>query len=736
MDSKSFLLPNTEIFDEATSIDCIRQTLITLTNCKVEDSIIKSYIPKLLANINENTSDMVLEEVLLVLRQCFERKDKEIQDMVKSFFEKVNSSRPNFMAAIVCLNSAMNADKKMVIDDEIIKSIEKISEELAPQFHAFKLHKNYNYKEFKLSQKDALAVMLSIIKNFEIKSESVLETALFLWHLDTKLSTEIDFSAIISNTNEKLFQNLFVTLPRERFLFLCSDPKVPSIICPLIAEKLNDFSDVQFFLRVLSTPQSHIPIEKINDEIKSLTDCRILTARLRNPLLKNVDIWNHIIEILEEKYINDVAQCFLVNITDVSETLSELLLNVKKITPLLCQFYQKILSSSTEIKTQFSKSQLLSYIISNMTELPPFEFYNLINSLDIFKCINIFDHLILSNDISITKNLKEIKLPDLNESTQNLFINFVKSLDGNKETFFSNIPNDNTLILLIAYSLISIILYKPDDKNIPIKNLNQDNVIPFLILQIIGYETFYGDEEISDFVGFNKYDLIQSKIKSIKENICEFDIFTICKLINLIINSDSNLSVLILLFMTSDIWDTKIYNLSTEINENLLKSICSLNEYLQKSTYESRLTVQIKSFISKISNDILPFLLKNYESIKNNSLSASCFFKSKEEEICSQFLNQNCNIDCIKFFTSCFYIPPKCKIISPSQIKALYSNAVSNEKWEDASAIAALLSSCDKLSIIDPSINETIQFLLNINIDFNKRVPQFILNLIKYGRLV
>jgi hypothetical protein len=324
------LFPGATVFDGAEPIDYIRQSLIHLTTVPCDPSAILSYLEGIHSFINVDTEELLFSDLLLVIRQCFERADPQILTALPWFVEHGLESRVNLLAAIVALNAIKQAKSDYAPDEPVLEFLNGVADALSPQFHSFKPHKSYTIKGIELSAKEAISVMLCTLKILPIKTDALLTAALFLWHFEANPASSIDFPELLAGVDASLFQELFASRPRESFLFLCSDPIAPNAICPVIADKLNDFSDVAFFLKALPMPQVHLSDEVITNYLQSLTDCRFLSPRLRHPLLGKAKIWQAILGVLDQSTIQNAAECFLGNISDVAETISELLLGLPK----------------------------------------------------------------------------------------------------------------------------------------------------------------------------------------------------------------------------------------------------------------------------------------------------------------------------------------------------------------------------------------------------------------------
>ena len=100
------LLPSTPIFEGAQPVDCGRQSLIALTTEKINEKDICTYLKQVLPEIgSESTKNMVLDELLLVIKQCFMHNDPSIVEILDSYLQEASKSRGNLLASIVALNS-------------------------------------------------------------------------------------------------------------------------------------------------------------------------------------------------------------------------------------------------------------------------------------------------------------------------------------------------------------------------------------------------------------------------------------------------------------------------------------------------------------------------------------------------------------------------------------------------------------------------------------------------------
>lgn len=754
------LLPSTPIFEGAQPVDCGRQSLITLTTEKIEDKDIVTYLQQILPELSsENTQNMVLDELLLVIKQCFKRTNPSIVEILSSYLQEGSKSRANLLASIVALNSVVSAKEDYKIDDKTIEFLNKISDQLAPQFHSFKPRKLYNVFGFNLTQTEAISIMLSLINLIPITTEAVLEAALFLWHSSLPQAESINFIELLSNVQPQLFRALFESIPRERFLFLCSDPQAPSTICPSISTKLDDFSDVPFFLKALPLPQLHLSDETIGNAIETIKDCHILTPRLHHNLLQKVSTWVNILTYMDESSIINSAKCFVTNIVDVADTVAQLLLALPNINSIDCKFIDEVLNQDTEARSQLSRSEMLSFVISNLQRPPPIEFWQMIFSPEPFKhlegieigqypvaFLGLVHYLISSNRIFNESFFKTLSLPSIeDEETKSQLCTYIKSLDGKPATLFGNVPQNNNITLLVSIAIF-------DALNFPIKgktqilNYNEQNMLPYLAIQLSAIKSLIDDNRFIESFLVNKQenlDSVQKLIKKLKENISELDDLCICTIFDVLAsyhpfyNSPSVISNIILL--TSYLWFNNTYKASKGVNTRFCRSLHLLDQVLIYKPHGNRIAYQILTvfthFGTNDSDSFLHYLKDNSENFYSKKLDILHFFDNDEElcnKACSKFLTENSSIETIVFFQRCFINPPKVTINSPEKAESLYRGIVTKEQWNDATYIASFLANSGQLEIIKPTTDEIINILIHSRVPFDEGVPNSLLSLIQY----
>lgn len=749
--NNEFLLSSSQIFDGGNSIDCVRQSLLTLATEKVNPKDIAIYLEHALTELNSlDINDIMLDELLLIIRQCFDHNDPIIHDKLAKYLENPFQSRGHLLASIVALNGVVKSNPDYKVDDSTTKFLNQIAEELAPQFHSFKLKKRFVVNNLAITQSEALSMMLCIIKLIPISTEVVLAAVLFLWHSDIPQKNSSMFLDLISEIKPELFQELFKTIPRERFLFLCSDPQAPSTICPSIAIKLNDFSDVSFFLKSLPMPQLHLSEKTIEEAIKNITDCKILTPRLKHSLLSNIDTWKHILTIIDESSIESAAKCFITNIVDIADGISQLLLT-PEIKSIQCQFINEVLEQDSEARSQLSRSEMLAYIISTLTRSPPIEFWQMINSPEPFRLLpgiekgeypvaflGLIYYLISSNRIFDECYFESLTLPDIEPESKENLINYLKQLDGTPSTLFGNIPSDSNLILLIAISIYTS-LSSGTSRSTRILNENKNNHLFFLTLQLASIQSLIKHNRFIDSFLMkhqSKYDSLKSVFQELS-NVDELDDLCICTIFDILAsyepfyNAPSVASNILLI--TSYIFANKAMNASKGITYRFSKSLRLLDQILINSPFGNRSALNIRMVFHHLGKTIFPFMIDNFDFFSSNKLDIRNLFESEHEcqEFCTKFFTENCSLKTISFYQNCFISSPIVKIEQGEKIEAIYKDCVSKDQWNDASCIASFLSNSNSLEIIHPTADEVINILIHCRVPYDEILPDSLLSLIQ-----
>lgn len=758
--SNDLLLPTATIFDGAQPVDCGRQSLITLTTEKINEKDICAYLKQILPQLSSKSSqNMVLDELLLVIKQCFLHNDPSIIEILDSYLKEAPKSRGNLLASVVALNSVMQVDTNYKIDEETLRFLYKTSDQLAPQFHSFKPKKIFNVLDFKLVQTEAISVMLSLINLVPINSEPVLEAALFLWHSNLPQAASINFIDIFSNTKPELFQTLFQSIPRERFLFLCSDPQAPSTICPSISIKLDDFSDVPFFLKTLPLPQLHLSNETIEEAINTIKDCHILTPRLHHKVLQKVSTWVTILSYMDESSIINSAKCFVTNIVDVAEAIGELLLAIPTIQAMDCKFVDEVLNQDTEARSQLSRSEILSYVISNLQKPPPIEFWRMIYSPEPFKLLegsDIYQHpvallgfihyLISSNRIFNEDFFENLSLPTLDdEETRFAISSYIRSLDGSAKSLFTNVPQNGNAIVFISIAIYDA-LNLPDKGKTKILNHTIENTLPYFAVQLCAVKALIKSNNfVESFLMSNQdtFEGCQAIIKKIKDKISDLDDLSICTIIDTFIsyhpfyNLPSVLADLILL--SSYLWFNDSVKRSKGVNSRFCKLLFILDQILIYKPQGNRIGFQILSLFTRFgtsnSDSFLTYLKENSENFYSKKIDIYHFFDNNEDvcnQACAKFLSENTSIETVVFFQRCLINPPCVTISSPEKFESIYRGIVAKEQWNEASYFAAFLSNCGKLDIIKPTTDEIINILTHSRVPFNEGFHNSLLSLIQY----
>ena len=749
---KSFLLPSLSIFDGAQPIDCIRKSLIALTTAKQDPSNIMQYLDNIKDATNNEISNILLDDLLLVIRQCFETTNADIIAKLDLFIPQDNFSRTNLLISLVGINAIIKANPEYKFNEKTVSFLKEISEEIAPKFHSFKPKNSYNVKGITLGQNEAISGLILILKTLPIDTETLLESMLYLWHYDVKPVSTINFIDLIEKVDSSVYQSLFNSIPRERFLFLCADPSAPSTICPSIAEKLNDFSDIPFFLRALPLPQAYISNDAIASAIQSITDCHILSARLRHPLLQKIETWVDVLGVIEEETIGNSAKCFVCNIVDVADSLGQLILALPKITVIACKFIDEVLNQDTEARSQLSRSEMISYIISNLEQPPPLEFWQMIYSPEPFKYIDgikdgrypvallgLIYYLIVSNQIFKEQFFPKIELPSIKEESTVALYDYISALDGTPETLFGKLPKDSNVILLAAFAIYSALNYEVP-KHSEILHHNKHNVLPFLTIQLYAIKSIVKSPSfIEGFLMQNQdgFDSLQEIVQELSDPISDLDDLCLCTIFDILSKYHpfyyNPIVVVNIILLSSYVWAHHTVAISKGISNRFCKALILLDEVLIKKPHGNRVGFQIQTLFTRLGKGFLSFLLNNEKFFVNKKLNINHFYVSKEacSEACSSFFSENSTIETIRFFQSCFTHPPKITIDSPEKVNSIYQDIVAKEQWTDASYLSGFLSNCGKLDLIQQTPDEVINILIHSRVPFDEKVPKYLLNLIQ-----
>ena len=120
--NNEFLLSSSQIFDGGNSIDCVRQSLLTLATEKVNPNDIAIYLEHALTELNSpEINDIMLDELLLIIRQCFDHNDPIIHEKLAKYLENPFQSRGHLLASIVALNGVIKSNPDYKVDDSTTK---------------------------------------------------------------------------------------------------------------------------------------------------------------------------------------------------------------------------------------------------------------------------------------------------------------------------------------------------------------------------------------------------------------------------------------------------------------------------------------------------------------------------------------------------------------------------------------------------------------------------------------
>lgn len=744
------LLPGVSVFEGAEPLDCIRQTLISLMTTSFDAETIGNFVPNILPFLNKDTDDLLLDEILLVLKQCFEKQDEQILKHVPAFVSVGTESRANLLSAIVVINSVKKANPERALDEDSVKFLASVSSSLAPEFHSFKPKRSYSVGDVTLTSEDAISVMLCLLKVAPIQTEEMLIAALFLWHFESKPASSINFQDLLGTVDASLFRGLFASQPRERFLFLCSDPSAPSTICPVVAEKLDDFSDVEYFLKVLPIPQLHLKDEVIVEHLKNLADGRALSSRIRHPLLQQVGTWKNIVACLDERSVKNAAECFLANVTDVAESVAELMLELPKITKSECEFFDAVLGKDSEMKVQLSHSQLFGFVLSNLVEPPPSQFWELVNSEEPFcyvegikegkapvAFLGLVHYLIASNRVAYEHYVDELTIPDVEHEKKPEIVEYIKSLTD-KKSIFDNAPKDPVLVQLIASALYSALDFHGDKPKVKLAGLNEKNVMAFLTLQLTFFRILVANDELLDnFLvhGKSELDELHERTAEMGRELSNFDEFCLGKIFDVLLQYAPFLEnpavAMNLLLLSGSVWRYQLVQKSNCINGKFCQAICALNDLVELR--RSRVTAQIMGMFRHLGKDFIAYLANNARYFEQHPLSLVMFYDSPEAATMAftEYLDQELSTETIRFLQKCFKLAPKCVINSPAQVATFYHDAVEKGDWDNAAVIAGFLSKGKKLDAIKPTPAEIASIISAAKVDFRSEVPSYLIDLIQ-----
>jgi hypothetical protein len=744
--SSPLLIPTATIFDGAEPIDCVRQSLIALTTARLAPDVIVSYVDGLHPFLTPDADELLFSDLLLVIRQCFECEDPKILDALPWFLANGLQSRVNLLAAIVALNGIKKAVPDFVPSESVSGFLDAVADGLSPQFHSFKPHKSYTLGTIELSAKEAISVMLCTLKILPIKSETLLTAALFLWHFEANPASSIDFSDLLAGVDASLFQGVFASRPRKSFLFLCSDPTTPNTICPAIADKLVDFSDVPFFLKALPIPQLHLFDEVITDCLQNLADTRILSPRLRHPLLRTLPVWHNIVTHLDEGSLANVAECFLGNITDVSETLAELILSLPAITKVACLFFIEIFNKNSELRLHFSYSQMLVFVLQSIREPPPHEFWQLIHIELPFEqafaggqrtpvaFLGFVYYLIASNRTTTNQRISRLEIPEIDESTQKALFDYLKNVEPTLDSLFDTVPNDPKAISIIGAAMFTGLGFRGSNGEPQVVGLDETNTLIFLTLQLKFFRTVVLANELLDVVltaGKLQIDQLDGIVRRLKDPLSALDELSISTVFEVLIQYspflENPIAAANLLLLASACYKAGLVRFSNTINKRFCEAITVLGKLF--AVQRSRVTTQIVGVFRHLGDDFLAFLVDRVDYFEEHPINLAMLFESREAAVaaCSKFLKPDCRT--IRFFERGLSEIPQCKIQSPDAFVALYRETVAREDWEDAGLIAGFLSTCG--SPVNPTLNEIVSIVVNAKVDFSSEVPNYLLELIQ-----
>jgi hypothetical protein len=454
---------------------------------------------------------------------------------------------------------------------------------------------------------------------------------------------------------------------------------------------------------------------------------------------------------LDQSTIPNAAECFLGNISDVAETVCDLLLGLSKITKTACVFFLEIFKRSSESRLHFSHTQLLSLILGTLSEPPPYEFWQLISIENPFTLVEgikegkapiaflgLIHYLIASNRIAFDRIVDSVTLPELDDTSSAALLKYIQNLEPSLESIFATVPANLSVISLVSAALYTALGFQNDKSAIKVDGLTSENALPFLALQLRFFRTIIkSDEWLDAFLvsGKSQLDSLIGIVQRLSDPIEPLDELCISTIFDVFFEyspfvSTPAVAVNLLLLANA------CYRFETIVrSKTIARKFCESITHLQKlvDVQRSRVTAQIQGVLQHIGGNFISFLASHVDYFESNPLTLSLLFESRElaSAVCTSYLSANVNVQTLRFFEKCFRVPPQPQIESPDALVSLYRASVSREDWESAAVIAGFLSSCERLSLIAPSPSELLAIIVNAKVDFGAEAPAYILELLQ-----
>ena len=436
--------------------------------------------------------------------------------------------------------------------------------------------------------------------------------------------------------------------------------------------------------------------------------------------------------------------------SDVAESIAELMLELPKITKSECQFFAAVLGKDSEMKVQLSHSQILGYLLGNLQEPPPYDFWQLINSDEPFGYVEgikegkapiaflgLVHYLIASNRVAYEHYVDSLNVPNVEGPMKQVLIDYIKSLED-KKSIFDNVPADPQIVQLVAAALYSALDFHENKPKVKLVNLNEKNVLAFLTLQLVFFRILVENNGLLDnFLvnGKSELDGLYELTASMGEELSAFDEFCLARIYDVLLQyapfMENPAVAMNLLLLSGSVWRYQLVQKSKSINNKFCQSISALNGLVE--VQRSRVTAQIVGLFRHLGKDFIAYLANNSRYFEHHPLDLFMFYESREAatQACTEYLNQDLSTETIRFLQKCFKAPPKCVINSPAQISSLYHGAVEKGDWDNAAVIAGFLSRCKKLDVISATPSELVSIISSAKVDFRSEVPSYLVDLVQ-----
>lgn len=534
-------------------------------------------------------------------------------------------------------------------------------------------------------------------------------------------------------------------------------------------DQISDFSDLEFFVKVLPNPQSKLTQEQMSTILTQTTDKNLLElvlsrGSIQNPVLTTPEFWikfvNIVIPQCENQILSKVFNCFRLNnsSSDQMKLLQKIIESSMPPTDAACIFVYTFINPKRQIRQEFMNNPFLINYTKKLTKLPPNGFWKLFSNDEPLEKLLIdttsqqypifvqgyasyFWKELMEEKRKIMQ-LHEVSVWPQTESTIQELTSFCNSMinDTAKGTgedisiiFFKNVselsPAALTLVnaaQLYAIHFMTISIGIQTRITFDINGLDHNSVFYFTILFYQFYQAITAvstddiaqqmlNREFTPQIENLKNEAIEQSIVSTDPNTFEI-LNQQLTMINNMVKGNIYVSAYALQLVISYVplwlegkWNTDPKQLILAL---LVITGIRIQDDLRPRTSKDQ---EYRAFFEKYGQQLLVKLFAEKEIIREladprNVAVKLSFLHFTVKTLCP-FLIEHINndpIDTILFLDQCCIHLPKQKFFEESKVLELLHNSIANKNEEEIKAICNLYKSYGSYTDLMPFITEPL----------------------------